>query len=211
MTTETIREKIRTDDDFVLAEIARLQYLYRLQRVIRSGLTRTETVQTESVADHLYGMGVLVSYFAKLEDLEDKLAMATVARLITWHDIGEIVTGDVIGFLKTASDRQYETSALAEVIAQSPILLQTEIATTIQEYKAQETLEARFVKAVDKIDPVIYFFNDNGKKVFTVSPATKAQHCAIKEPYIKDFPYISRFHTVTLPIFEQRGFFSDCK
>ena len=210
MTPLQIREKILTDDAFVLAEVDRLQYLYSLQNIIRSALVRPETVKTESVAEHIFRMTVLISYFAKLEDLETKLDMSKVAQLTTWHDIDEIETGDVVGFLKTDADRAKEKGALAKVISQSPELIQQEISNSISVYKAQQTLEARFVKAIDKIDPVIYFLNENGKQVFTISPATKAQHCNIKEPYFIGFPYISRFHTATLPIFEKRGFFSDC-
>lgn len=210
MTYQQIRKKILTDDTFVLAEVSRLQYLYSLQNIIRSALVRTEIVKTESVAEHIFRMTVLISYFAKLEDLETTLDMGKVARLTTWHDIDEIETGDIVGFLKTDADRAKEKGALAKVMSQSPKLLQQEISNSISEYKVQQTLEARFVKAIDKIDPVIYFLSDNGKQVFTISPATKAQHCAIKEPYFVGFPYISRFHTATLPIFEKRGFFSDC-
>lgn len=210
MTPHQIREKVLVDDTFVLAEVSRLQYLYSLQNIIRSGLTRSEIVKTESVAEHIFRMTVLISYFAKLEDLETKLDMRKVAQLTTWHDIDEIETGDIVGFLKTDADRAKEKDALAKVITQSPEFVKQEISDSISEYKTQQTLEARFVKAIDKIDPVIYFLNDNGKQVFTISPATKAQHCAIKEPYFVGFPYINRFHTTTLPIFEKRGFFSDC-
>lgn len=210
MDRETTRKQILHDDAFVLAEITRLQYLFSLHSIIRSGLTRQEPITTLSVAEHIYHLTVLAPYFLALEDPDHMLDVTQINRLITWHDVDEIETGDVIGFHKTDADRGREEDALAALLEKSPTLLHTEIQGTITEYKQQLTREAKFVKALDKIDPVIDFFNDNGKQVFTVAPATKEQHCRIKEPYFVDFSYINRFHTVTLPLFEARGFFSDC-
>jgi 5'-deoxynucleotidase YfbR-like HD superfamily hydrolase len=209
MNTQAIREKIHTDDSFVLSELTRIQYLYRLQRVIRSNLTRVETITTESVAEHIYGMCVLAQYFSILEELPKSLDMQKVFSMITWHDIDEIVTGDIVGFHKTNIDRQREQTAIQTAISSTSELLTETIESFVTEYKAQISLEARFVKAIDKLDPVFYFLNENGYEVFKKSPATKEQHCRIKEPYFQDFPCIMRFHTVTLPIFEQRGYFKE--
>lgn len=207
MTIEEIRERILHDDEFVLSELKKLQYLYGLQRVIRSNLTRNEDIKTESVADHIFALGILATYFSQVEMLP-KLDMYQVQQLITWHDIDEIETGDTIGYLKIVTESVDEESILSKVIDKSPSLLHKHIHKAICEYKAQKTIESRFVKALDKIDPIIYFLNENGKKVFEVSPATKEQHCRIKEPYLQDFPYIKRFHEVTLPIFEKQGYFA---
>jgi putative hydrolase of HD superfamily len=208
MTIEQTREKIMSDDDFVLAEVNKVQYLYGLQRVIRSGLTRTESIKTESVADHVYALGVLATYFSKIEELPE-LNWSRVQALITWHDIDEIETGDTPGFLKTTTTLQDEVAALQKTITQAPTVLQYDIASVIDEYKKQETIEARFVKALDKIDPCFYLLNENGKEVFRVSPATKEQHCRIKEPYVRHFPYINRFYEVTLVVFERDGYFKN--
>ncbi len=71
MTIEETREKILTDDAFVLEELRKLQYLYGQQQVIRSNLTRTEDIMTESVAEHIYGLTVLAHYFSLLEELPE--------------------------------------------------------------------------------------------------------------------------------------------
>jgi 5'-deoxynucleotidase YfbR-like HD superfamily hydrolase len=153
---------------------------------------------------------VLADYFSHIEPLP-QLNLMRVRELITWHDIDEIVTGDTVGYLKNDTHHQAEAEAIATVIANAPAVLHPSIQSCIEEYKAQATLEARFMKALDKIEPIFYFLNENGKKVFAASPATKEQHCRIKEPYIAAFPYIKRFHEVTLPIFEREGYFSDIK
>jgi 5'-deoxynucleotidase YfbR-like HD superfamily hydrolase len=207
MTTDEIRHNIQTSETFVLEEVKRIQYLYQLQRVIRSNLKRIETIKTESVAEHVYGMCVLAQYFSIVEDLPRALDMQKVFSMITWHDIDEIETGDIVGFLKTEADKRGESDAIATAIASTSAILATSIETTVAEYKKKESLEARFVKAIDKLDPIFYFLNENGYNVFQTSPATREQHCRIKEPYLKDFPYMMRFHNVTLELFEERGFF----
>ncbi len=207
MTAQKTRENILTDNSFVLSELERIQYLYRLQRVIRSNLKRNEDIKTESVAEHIYGMCVLAQYFSIVEDLPRSLDMQKVFSMITWHDIDEIETGDVVGYHKTEADRQREKTALTKAISSTAEALATSIEFALTEYKAQESLEARFVKAIDKIDPIFYFLNENGYKVFQATPATREQHCRIKEPYLKYFPCMMRFHTVTLEKFEEQGFF----
>lgn len=207
MTIEETREKILTEDNFVLDETKKIQYLYGLQKVIRNHLKRDEDPTTESVAEHVHAMSVLTHYFAPLEDTEQKLNHHTIHTLITWHDIDEIETGDVIGYLKTDADRAAEHEAQKRVLKQAPASLRANIDQATTEYKQQETTEAKFVKAIDKLDPVFYLYNENGYKLFKLHNATKEQHCRIKEPYLKNFPYMYRFYQIVTKQLESEGFF----
>lgn len=207
MTLSEIREKILTDDVFVMEEVRRLQYLQQLKTVIRSNLKRSEEVQTESVAEHIYTMMILTNYFSKIEEFQSVLNMQRVYELITWHDIDEIETGDVVGYHKTADDRAKEGVAQETVIAEAPSSLQEVIKVALFEYKAQETPEAQFVKAIDKIDPVFMILNENGKKICDITPMTEEQHTRIKLPYLQNYPYIMRFFTVTRDELRAGGFF----
>ena len=58
----------------VLADLNRLQYLYRLKEVIRYDEERTEIDTSESVAEHVYGMFILTEYFLPLEDPDKQLS-----------------------------------------------------------------------------------------------------------------------------------------
>lgn len=62
-------------------------------------------MHTESVAEHIYGMHILSSYFIKLEDVSNKWDYNKIQQLITWHDADEIETGYVITHRKTDADR----------------------------------------------------------------------------------------------------------
>ena len=65
MTTPEIVEKIMTDEAFVLHEINTLASYYQLKHTIRWAHTRTED-ETESVAEHIFGMHILIDYFYPL-------------------------------------------------------------------------------------------------------------------------------------------------
>jgi len=209
MNLDKIREKIMTDDKFVMSEFRKLQYLFKQQKVIRYNLPRSEEIITQSVAEHLYGMRVLADYFSKIEDAGTSLDAVKISKLITWHDIDEVETGDVIGFLKTDADRNKEHNALETVLQLSPTVLQTEIRSIYIEYKTQKTIEARFVKAIDKMEPSFFLLNPNGKEIFTIRPATYNQHNSIKEQYIKDFPFMYRFYNVSNTLFLNGGYFTE--
>lgn len=208
MEISEIRERILNDDTFVLEETKKIQYLLGLKDIVRYELTRNESIKTESVADHLYAMTILADYFLPLEDIESKLDAEKIQTLITWHDVDELETGDVMGYKKNAADRQKESDAKAVVTEKAPLHMQSVIQSTLAEYTNQETTEALFVKAIDKIDPVFYLYNDNGRKIFAHHKTTRAENDRIKIPYIAKYPYIKRFFEVIMNEQEKLGVFA---
>jgi 5'-deoxynucleotidase YfbR-like HD superfamily hydrolase len=134
--------------------------------------------------------------------------MQRVYELITWHDIDEIETGDIVGYHKTEEDRKREEKAKRIVVASAPRLEQAIISDFLAEYQAQQTPEAKFVKAIDKIDPVFMILNENGRKICNITPMTEDQHTRIKLPYLVDYPYMLRFFEVTRDELRRGGFFT---
>ncbi len=209
MSIEDIQKKIFNDSDFVLQEVDRLQYLYKLKEEIRYGQNREEEMYTESVAEHIYGMQICANYFLPLEDPEQRWNRQKIYEMILWHDVDEIVTGDTIGYLKTEKHRQEEAHALNEVIDNLSDVLRKAVSDSIREYEAKETIEAQFVKAIDKIETHIQVFNENGKQVLLDKATTLEQHKSIKDPFVKDFPYIKRFSEVVTNEMVEQGFFTE--
>lgn len=182
--------------DKILSETAKLQYLYGLKKVIRYDQNRHETDSTESVAEHVYGMMILAQYFLPLENPQGDWDRARVYEMISLHDIDEIETGDVLGYTKTAETRALELEAMKRTIEKAPILMQTHMHTRVEEYEAKETPEAKFAKAIDKIEPIFQIFNEEGRAVLKRNKTTPEQSQRIKIPYIQDFPFIQRFEEV---------------
>ena len=209
MTIEETRQTILESDEFVLAEFKKLQTLFLMKQVIRYHHTREEVVDTESVAEHVYGMFVIAEYFLPLEDTEEEWDQNAIRRMIIFHDIDEIETGDTIGYLKTATDREQEFVAQQRVIDKIPPSLQNPVTEALSEYETRESREARFVKAVDKLEPIFHLFNHNGKQILAGNQTTLEQHQSIKDPYMTDFPYLKRFNEVMTDTMQKEQFFAD--
>jgi len=193
----------------VLAEVEKLQYLYGLKHEIRYGDNRSEDTVTESVAEHIYGMHILASYFLPLEDPDGNWDREKISNLITWHDIEEIETGDIIGYLKTDEDRERESAARKVVIEKAPVSIQPFITNLLDEYETRESIESQYVKAIDKMEPLCQIFNENGKKVLLVNGTTYNEHRRIKDPYVQNFPHIKHFTEVVGEEMRRQGFFTE--
>ena len=202
-----IREKILKSDEFVLSEIKKLQYLYGLKQIIRTKQNRKENIQTESVAEHIYSLNILSRYFLPLEDLNENLDQQLVYSLILWHEIDEIENGDVVPWEKSETIKNQLKDDYELALTKIPNLLKSEAKLMFCHYEANESPEAKFVKAIDKIDPVIDSYTNEGKKRMLDYGITAEQNLAIKLPYINDYPYIKRFNDVIHERFVSEGFF----
>lgn len=180
----------------ILEDVPKLQYLYKLKDVTRYDLARLDTDSTESVAEHLYGMQLLAQYFLPLEDNDNKLNRARVYELITVHDLDEIETGDYVSYIKTDAHRRESEAAIPEVLSHLPAHIKDSVSNLVFEYEAQETPEAQFAKAIDKIEPLIQIFNEKGSALMKRNKCTKEDSFRVKAPYIEHFPYIKMFALV---------------
>lgn len=180
----------------VLSETTKLQYLYGLKKVIRYDQNRHEADSTESVAEHVYGMMILAQYFLPLENPVGDWDKARIYEMITLHDIDEIETGDVLGYTKTAETRALELEAMKQTISNAPVLMQALMHSRVEEYETKGTQEAKFTKAIDKIEPIFQIFNEEGRVVLKRNKTTPEQSQRIKIPYIQEFPFIKRFEEV---------------
>lgn len=203
------RQRILEDDDFVLEETKKLQVLFNLKQVLRYHLQREEELETESVADHIYAMHVLADYFLPLEDKQSRWDRQNITTLIQYHDIDEILTGDTISYLKTDAQRAAEASAAEKVAAQIPVFLQQKAMRAITEYENLSTPEARFVKAIDRLEPAFHLYRGSGKNICHFHKVTQVNHSRIKDPYTNSFLYIHRFNKVLEKAMQNEGFFTD--
>ncbi|MEZ4200168.1 MAG: HD domain-containing protein, partial [Candidatus Paceibacterota bacterium] len=165
MTLEETQQRILTSDEFVLEETKKLQVLYTMKRVIRYHQDRREPLDTESVAEHVYAAQVLAQYFLPLEDPEGKLDRLRILEMLLVHDISEIGTGDIVGWMKTTADREEEARQQAAVLATLPNTIQKHYQTLLTEYEERQTKEAKFAKAVEKMDPFFHLYMPERKQI----------------------------------------------
>ena len=197
--------------DEVISEVQKLQYLFQLKRVIRYNEERADLDSTESVAEHIYGLYILMRYFLPLESKQRQLDEQKIWLMILWHDIDEIEVGDILGYRKTAEDIKREELAEQTVIEQSPVGLQTELREVLKEYRSQSSLEARFVKAIDKFEPLVHLRNKRGRVLTKRNKTTARDSLNLKTPYLNDFPTIKHFCLTIHKVMDEEGHFYEGK
>lgn len=191
----------------IIEDVAKLQYLYKLKEVTRYDISRLETDNTESVAEHLYGMYLLAQYFLPLEDPKCTLDHARIYRLITIHDFDEIETGDYISYIKTDVHRIESEQALPIVLAQVPEHIKESVTALSTEYETQASAEARFVKAIDKIEPLLQVYNEKGRAILSRNKCTAEDSLRIKSKYIEHVPFIKVFALTLHQILIDGGYY----
>jgi len=206
MTVEEMRKNILENDDFVVSEIRKVQVLYEMKKIIRYGSSREEVIDTESNAEHVFAMHCLSTYFLPLET-DTEVDKEKIYMMIQFHDIDEIETGDLISYRKTQADKAREHEAQSRIIKRLPESMQEKVSEVLKEYDEQQTFEARFVKALDKIEPVFHLFCENGLRICEQLKPTIEEHRSIKDPYTKPFIYIYRFQKVAEDKMEEMGYY----
>lgn len=121
--------------------------LLGLKTVLRKGWTRYPISDVESVADHSYGVALL-SWLLCPEGLD----RGKVLELAVLHDLAEVVTGDL-----TPADgvpeklkKEREREALQAMLQGFPLAAHSR--AVLLDYQEQSSDEARFVKAIDKLE-----------------------------------------------------------
>lgn len=142
--------------DYERGAVDQLRYLLRLKEVPRTGWTRypIPLERVESVADHSYGLALL-AWLLCPPDLD----AGRVLELAMIHDLAEVRTGDLIPSQEVPKEEkeQAEESALLQL---TQGLSRAERALRLlREYHGQESAEARFVKAVDKLEMSLQSLN----------------------------------------------------
>lgn len=130
-------------DRSVLAE------LLALKDLPRTGWARAGLPKPESVADHSWGVALLVLVLAPDElDLRRALGMALL------HDLAEVRVGDLTPHdpvpLEERSLR--ERRAIGELLSGLPEARRDELISLWEAWELGQDPEARFVRACDKLD-----------------------------------------------------------
>ena len=199
MNIDELQQKIMTDDAYVERELQKLALYYKLKHTIRWNHSRQQN-ETESVAEHVYGMNVLTSYFLPLIDPAHELDRELIHELILWHDMAEALVDDVPTQTKTDAHRQAERDAEAQLTAGASEHLREHVREIFTIYENQDRPEARFVKAIDKVEPMLHLYflaqHETDLKPYFDLGWSAETYQEYRQRYIHEFPLLVRFDDV---------------
>uniref|UniRef100_A0A5B7BCQ5 5'-deoxynucleotidase n=1 Tax=Davidia involucrata TaxID=16924 RepID=A0A5B7BCQ5_DAVIN len=156
-----------------------LSICHRLKTTKRTGWVQREIQNPESIADHMYRMGLMALIASDIPGVNrDKcIKMAIV------HDIAEAIVGDITpsdGIPKSEKSRREQEALdhMCKVLGDGPRA--KEIGELWMEYEEASSLEAKVVKDFDKVEMILQaleYENEQGKDLdeFFQSTAGKFQ------------------------------------
>lgn len=108
----------------------------------------------ESVAEHTWRMMLMALLLH--DKLDENVNLSQVLKICLVHDLPEVITTDYPAFKKQPDDKvEQEEAALQKMTGKLPKNTRNEIVSLWQEYEAGSTPEARFTKALDKLEVLI--------------------------------------------------------
>lgn len=138
------------------------ELLNQFRRITRTVLVNG-TDRNENDMEHSYMLAMQADYIISLENL--KLNRNKVMSYCLVHDFVEVYAGDTPLY---STDKEYinskherEKKALKQIISEFPEY--KNLIKTIESYEIRLDDESRFVYALDKIQPVIHIYLDNGR------------------------------------------------
>lgn len=136
------------DDDKARRAVAFLERAEGLKDTLRSGYTAAG--RTEDTASHTWRLCLwLVLFGDAVEGLDQTRAM----KMAVIHDLGEVISGDIPAIHQVgdkSAEERADFSALLGDIDDADAMLEL-----WDEYEAGETLEARVVKGLDKLETIL--------------------------------------------------------
>lgn len=112
----------------------------------------TSQGRRESVAEHSWRI-TLMAYF--LQDQFPEADMFKIMKMCVIHDMGEIFTGDIPVFAKTAQNEKTEEQLLYDWVDSLPSPYNTDMKELYEEMRERKTIEAKIYKALDSLEALI--------------------------------------------------------
>lgn len=173
---------------------------YGLKDVPRSA---TIGERSESVAEHLGSMIYLASWFIRTYNLQ--LDMTRVVDLICYHDLPELDCGDTPIVPGVDNRVEKDNKELRASLAIAERMLPSEgqhFLDVLAEYKAGLTPEAKFVRAIDKLDADLQFLGNKEAWQTWSDEFYRSK----REPYYREVEAVSDFYDNLLIFLRSNGY-----
>lgn len=203
--TNTVESK---SDQKIIDEIRILrERVFAMYGVIRYKQERIKGEHaSESVAEHIFSSIFLAELFLQLEGLEDKVDYKKIIRMLISHDLHEGITGDVLEAEQGDHLEAGELPAISLISREFPL----NIGDLAQMYKDKEkglSLEGKFVQAIDKFQPLLWFFTDENIQMIRAINSREEiiSNQEKRNNLFKDFPIMLAYSKVIFEDLVRRG------
>jgi putative hydrolase of HD superfamily len=155
-----------------------------LKTLKRTGWIKNNVPNPESVAEHSFRTAIMTMILAPKIGVNVEKAM----KMALIHDIGEAKVGDFIkfegrSFLPDADEKiQKEKAAVGEITA---MIDGEEYLELFNEYVANKTKEAQFVKQVDKLERALQAYEYEKKNNIKLQDFFTSADVLIKNPVLR--------------------------
>lgn len=136
-----------------------LEEFRTVERVIRV----TSQDRWENDTEHSYNLAMMAWYI--VSSTKTDLDQDKVIRYALVHDFLEVYAGDTYIYSEDKShlESKHERERAAIVKLRETLSEFPELHDSIDAYEARQDAESRFVYALDKIEPMIHLYLDNGR------------------------------------------------
>ncbi|UCB46734.1 MAG: HD domain-containing protein [Spirochaetota bacterium] len=171
-----------------MKELYKLKQFCKLKEISR--VTKVKN-RSESPAEHTWSSIILATYFLKKLDI--KLDESRVFKLLLYHDVVEIESGDTFELDTESADvEEKERKAFAEVLKRIPAELTQEYSEAFSEYLEYNTPESKFAHAIDRLEPMVHQLDY--KSSWKYYGYTEKVLSEKKRKYMEPFPELLEFY-----------------
>jgi putative hydrolase of HD superfamily len=138
-----------------IREIDKLKYILRKTKLINSD-------RNENDAEHSWHLSVMAIVLA--EHSNAPIDILRVIKMLLIHDIVEIDAGDTFIYdtQKSHDNTEEERAAAERIFGMLPGEQGDELLALWEEFEQQETSEAKFARAMDRLEPLLQNISNNG-------------------------------------------------
>jgi putative hydrolase of HD superfamily len=127
-----------------------LKKIEKLKSITRH--SKTSSGRRESSAEHSWRMAIMTILFYKyFPDID----ILKVIKMCLYHDLGEILEGDIPAFYKNNNDEEHEYDNLMKLFEDINLDIKDEILEIVNEFNKQDSEEAKLATAIDKLEGII--------------------------------------------------------
>ena len=138
-----------------IKEIDKVKYIQRKTKLFNSD-------RNENDAEHSWHLALMSMVLA--EHANEKVDILKVVKMVLIHDIVEIDAGDTFMYdtQKNHSNTDEERLAANRIFGLLPTDQAADFIAVWEEFEAGETKEAKFAKAMDRLEPLLQNTSNNG-------------------------------------------------